>query len=98
VGGATRWKVEAWSRRTSPSATSCGTPAYMSPEQKAGNEVTTRSDLYSPGLTLHEMLTGKGRSETQSSPSEIVKDLDPAVEPVILRCLEEHPKRRPSSG
>ncbi len=75
-----------------------GTPAYMSPEQKAGKEVTTRSDLYSLGLTLHEMFTGKRRSETQSSPTEIVKDLDPAVERVILRCLEEDPKRRPSSA
>ena len=75
-----------------------GTPAYMAPEQKAGKEVTTRSDLYSLGLTLHEMFTGKRRSETQSSPSEIVKDLDPAVERVILRCLEEDPKRRPSSA
>src|SRR5580700_4974480 len=75
-----------------------GTPAYMSPEQKAGKEVTTRSDLYSLGLVLHEMFTGKRRGDSQSSPSEIVKDLDPAVERVILRCLEEEPKRRPSSA
>jgi serine/threonine-protein kinase len=75
-----------------------GTPAYMSPEQKAGREVTIRSDIYSLGLTLHEMFTGKRRSETQSTPSEIVKDLDPAVERVILRCLEEDPKRRPSTA
>jgi serine/threonine-protein kinase len=75
-----------------------GTPAYLSPEQKAGREVTIRSDIYSLGLTLHEMFTGKRRSETQSNPSEIVKDLDPAVERVILRCLEEDPKRRPSTA
>ncbi len=75
-----------------------GTPAYMSPEQKAGREVTTRSDIYSLGLVLHEMFTGKRRADSQSSPTEIVKDLDPAVERVILRCLEEDPKRRPSSA
>ena len=75
-----------------------GTPAYMSPEQKAGREVTTRSDLYSLGLTLHELFTGKHRNESQSSPTEIVKDLDPAVERVILRCLEVDPKRRPASA
>ncbi len=75
-----------------------GTPAYMSPEQKAGKEVTTRSDLYSLGLVLYEMFTGKRRSDTQTNPTEIVKDLDPAVERVILRCLEEDPKRRPSSA
>ncbi len=75
-----------------------GTPAYMAPEQKEGREVTIRSDLYSLGATLYEMFTGKRRTDAQSQPSEIVKDLDPAVERIILRCLEEDPKRRPSSA
>ena len=75
-----------------------GTPAYMSPEQKAGREVTTRSDLYSLGLVLHEMFTGKSRTGTQSSPAELVKDLDPAIERLILQCLDEEPKRRPPSA
>src|SRR5580704_1934647 len=75
-----------------------GTPAYMSPEQKAGKEVTTRSDLYSLGLVLYEMFTGKRRSSDQSSPTEIIKDLDPAIDRIILRCLEEEPRRRPSSA
>src|SRR6185503_1890346 len=75
-----------------------GTPAYMSPEQKTGKEVTTRSDLYSLGLVLHEMFTGKRRGDSQNSLTELVKDLDPAIERIILRCLEEDPKRRPSSA
>ena len=75
-----------------------GTPAYMSPEQKAGREVTTRSDIYSLGLVLYEMFTGKSRKNTHTNPSEVVKDLDPAIERLILRCLEEEPKRRPSSA
>src|SRR5690349_1847109 len=75
-----------------------GTPAYMSPEQKAGREVTVRSDIYSLGLVLHEMFTGRKRGDSQSSPSEIVKDLDPAIERVMLRCLEDDPKRRPQSA
>jgi serine/threonine-protein kinase len=76
-----------------------GTPAYMSPEQKSGKEVTTRSDIYSLGLVLHEMFTGKQRAAGSStSPSDFVKELDPAIERLILRCLEEDPKRRPSAA
>ena len=44
------------------------------------------------------MFTGKRRTGTQTNPTDLVKDLDPAVERVILRCLEEDPKRRPSSA
>jgi predicted Ser/Thr protein kinase len=89
-----------------------GTPAYMSPEQLEGKEVNTKSDVYSLGLVLYEVFTGKRafsgeslgelvrvRSESApSKPSALVKDLDPAVERVILRCLEADPARRMSSA
>jgi serine/threonine protein kinase len=89
-----------------------GTPAYMAPEQLVGKEVTVRSDIYALGLVLYELFTGKPafegkthdeivrvrRERTPHRPSTLVRDLDPAVELVILRCLEEEPDNRPSSA
>lgn len=88
-----------------------GTPAYMAPEQLVGREVTFRSDLYSLGLVLYEIFTGKQafkgetlaeiertRETPPSNPSVWVKDLDPAVERVIMRCLETDPADRPASA
>jgi predicted Ser/Thr protein kinase len=70
-----------------------GTPAYMAPEQRAGKEVTAKSDIYALGILLHELFTGK-RPSRESKNTE----LDPAVERVILRCLEEDPRMRPASA
>ena len=88
-----------------------GTPAYMAPEQMAGREVTARSDIYSLGLVLYELFTGRRAFEAETladlvrvrnekplgKPSSWVKDLDPAVERVIMRCLEQDPAARPTS-
>jgi serine/threonine-protein kinase len=75
-----------------------GTPAYMSPEQKAGKDVTMRSDIYALGLVLHEMFTGRRPGDSQATPTTLVKDLDPTIERVILRCLDADPRNRPSSA
>jgi len=89
-----------------------GTPAYMAPEQLEGKQVTPKSDLYSLGLVLYEILTGKRAFDASTlpelmkqreksapaSPSSVVRDLDPAVERVILRCLEHDPAQRPASA
>jgi serine/threonine-protein kinase len=89
-----------------------GTPAYMAPEQISGREVSVRSDIWALGLVLYELFTGKPafdastrealiRSQEDSSPaspSTLVPRMDPAVERVILRCLERDPERRPESA
>ncbi len=89
-----------------------GTPAYMAPEQLAGREVTERSDLYALGLVLYQLFTGKPafkadtlaeisrmhREEAPTSPSSLVAGLDPAVERIVLRCLEKDPGERPASA
>jgi len=80
-----------------------GTPAYMAPEQIAGREVTASSDIYSLGVVVYEMFTGKRAFEDARRPplasvSSQVKDIDPAVERVIARCMAEDPRGRPASA
>lgn len=89
-----------------------GTPAYMSPEQITGKEVTAKSDIYSLGLLLYEIFTGKQalqfdsipelirkhREETPTNPSEILKEINPLAERTILHCLEKNPADRPKNA
>jgi serine/threonine-protein kinase len=89
-----------------------GTPLYMSPEQRAGKELTVRSDLYSLGLVLYELFTGQAafkastpaetarlqEASTPMSPTRLVEGLDPTIERAIVRCLEKEPRDRPASA
>jgi serine/threonine-protein kinase len=98
--------------RTSDSQTQIGvvmgTPAYMSPEQAAGRLLDHRTDIFSLGVVLHEMATGRRPFEGTSSAelvSAILRDTPPSVTDarpdlpsdlarIIRRCLEKDPSHR----
>jgi len=104
--------LAAWSGGVARGDVRSGTPAYMSPEQIEGREVTTASDIYSLGLVLYEIFTGRRafegktaaelskahREETPGRPSSHATDLNPAVEEIVLQCLEKDPADRPGSA
>jgi len=85
-----------------------GTPDYMSPEQVEGKEVDGRADIYSLGIILYEMVTGrvpfegdtpysvgyKHKNEQPFSPKAINPQVPEDLSGLILRCLEKPPDKR----
>jgi hypothetical protein len=85
-----------------------GTPEYMSPEQAQGKTVDGRSDIYSLGVVLYEMVTGrkpyqadtpmavifKLASEPLPRPKELMHDLPAQVENVLLKAMAKKPEDR----
>ncbi|MFK3677292.1 Stk1 family PASTA domain-containing Ser/Thr kinase [Microbacterium sp. NPDC090218] len=85
-----------------------GTAAYFSPEQAKGEPVDARADLYSTGVVLYELLTGRQPfrgespvavayqhvSETPIPPTEVNEDAPGALDPIVLRALAKDPYQR----
>jgi len=80
-----------------------GTPAYMSPEQAAGQMVDTRSDIFSFGVVLYELLSGRRPfpGETMNAVLSAIRDSEPApleasleVTRLVFRCLRKSPDER----
>src|SRR5436190_23321845 len=85
-----------------------GTPSYMSPEQAAGKPTDARSDIFSMGAVLYEMLTGKRAFDGDSTAtilSKVLRDQPPEVRAlrtevpqaaarIVSRCLEKDPALR----
>jgi serine/threonine-protein kinase len=95
-------------RALTGTGTLMGTPEYMSPEQSRGEPLDARSDLYSMGVVLFQMLTGrvpftsetpigvvvKQVTDLPPHPAELRPDVDPRLAEICLRALEKRPDDR----
>ncbi|HEX6021931.1 MAG TPA: protein kinase, partial [Solirubrobacter sp.] len=88
------------------SSRSAGTPRYAAPEQLTGDPVTGRTDLFSLGITLYELLTGarpfapndRFRLKPPTPPSSLVPDVPAALDALVLSMLAYDPADRPADA
>lgn len=81
------------------SGTIMGTYNYMSPEQReSADNVTEQSDLYSVGVVMYELFTGKLPTGRFPDPTELNKNVNARLNRLILKCLNQSPQDRPGSA
>jgi serine/threonine protein kinase/predicted Zn-dependent protease len=100
------------SKRITDSGVIVGTPEYMSPEQVEAREIDQRTDIYSFGIILYEMLTGKVPFEGETpisvavkhltasplQPIEVNREIPANINKVIMKCIEKDRTRRYQSA
>jgi Tol biopolymer transport system component/predicted Ser/Thr protein kinase len=104
-------KLRGRATRLTKEGSTVGTAGYMSPEQVQGQEIDHRSDIFSFGVLVYEMLTGqlpfKGVHETalayeivnvDAPPMSSIKpEINPLLDAIVLECLEKEPQERTQS-
>lgn len=81
------------------SGTVMGTYNYMSPEQReSADNVTEQSDLFSVGVLMYELFTGKLPTGRFPDPDELNSEVNPGLNALIIKCLNQSPSARPRSA